>query len=95
MKINLPDDLKQFILEEVNNGHFASEEAALAEAVRLLRRQLSQRATPAAAEEKATNTAASDPLLGALRDVADDMDEIVAGAMKHREQEAWRLVQSE
>ncbi len=46
MTINLPDDLKQFIQAEVDRGHFASEEAALAEAVRLLRREGSQTVPP-------------------------------------------------
>ncbi len=83
MTINLPDDLKQFIQAEVDRGHFASEEAALAEAVRLLRREGSQTVPP--------EGSGPDPLLGAFRDAADEMDEIVAEAMKHRELEAWRL----
>jgi hypothetical protein len=33
----------------------------------------------------------SDPLLGAMSDAADEMDEIVADAMRQREQQPWRL----
>jgi Arc/MetJ-type ribon-helix-helix transcriptional regulator len=89
MTINLPDDLERFIRAEVHRGHFASEDDALAEAVRVLRRQLSQAAstTPAAAVAATT----PDPLLGAMRNAADEMDEIVAEAMRHREQQPWRL----
>jgi hypothetical protein len=33
--------------------------------------------------------------LGAMRDAANQMDEIVAEAMRHREQQPWRLSPSE
>ena len=36
MTINLPDDLERFIRAEVHSGHFASEEDAIATAIRLL-----------------------------------------------------------
>ena len=91
MTINLPDDLERFIRAEVHRGHFASEDDAIAAAVRLLRRQFSQAATPAPAACQPAATTASDPVLGALRDAADEMDEIVAEAMRHREQQPWRL----
>jgi Arc/MetJ-type ribon-helix-helix transcriptional regulator len=86
MTINLPEDLERFIRAEVHSGHFASEEQAIAEAVRLLQRQLSK---PATIKPAATTTI--DPVLGAMRDAADEMDEIVAAAMRHREQQLWRL----
>jgi Arc/MetJ-type ribon-helix-helix transcriptional regulator len=95
MTINLPDDLERFIRAEVQNGHFASEEAALAEAVRLLRRQLVQSANHLPVAEQPPLGGSTDPLLGAMRDAADEMDEIVADAMKHRENQAWRLSSSE
>jgi Arc/MetJ-type ribon-helix-helix transcriptional regulator len=95
MTIKLPDDLERFIRAEVRSGHFASEEDAIAEAVRLLKRQLIQAATttPAAGAPAAATT--PDPVLGAMRDAADEMDEIVAEAMTHREQQPWRLPPSE
>jgi hypothetical protein len=91
MTINLPDDLKHFIQAEVDNGHFASEEAALAEAVRLLRRQYSQMGPPEGTPKGTANGSGPDPLIGAFRDAAEEMDEIVEETMKHRELEAWRL----
>jgi Arc/MetJ-type ribon-helix-helix transcriptional regulator len=83
MTIKLPDDLERFIRAEVPSGHFASEEDAIAEAVRLLKRQLSQAVstTPPAGQPAAATT--PDPVLGALRDAA--------AAMRHREQQPWRL----
>lgn len=90
MTINLPEDLERFIRAEVHSGHFASEEAAIAEAVRLLKRQFGQTAAPAPAVAQPSATA-PDPVLGAMRDAADEMDEIVADAMRHREQQPWRL----
>ncbi|HWG46902.1 MAG TPA: hypothetical protein VN688_29335 [Gemmataceae bacterium] len=86
MTINLPNDLEHFIRAEVHRGQFASEDDAIAEAVRLLRRQLSQ--TP---KIKAADATAPDPVLGVMRDAADEMDEIAAAAMRHRELQPWRL----
>ena len=91
MTINLPEDLERFIRAEVHSGHFASEEDAIAEAVRLLRRQLSQAAGTASATAGAGAAMTPDPVLGAMRDAADEMDEIVSKAMTHREQQPWRL----
>jgi putative addiction module CopG family antidote len=90
MTINLPEDLERFIRAEVHSGHFASEEEAITEAVRLLKRQLSQAAAMIPAGQPTVATA-SDPVLGAVRDAADEMDEIVAEAMTHREQQPWRI----
>lgn len=95
MTIHLPDDLERFLRAEVLSGHFASEEDAIAEAVRLLRYQLSQRAIPTSAAGQHVAAKTSDPVLGAMRDAADEMDEIVAEAMRHREQQPWRLSSSE
>ena len=93
MTIHLPDDLKRFIRGEVRSGHFASEEDAIAEAVRLLQRQASQgpMQTPVASD----TIGKPDPVLGAMRDAADELDEIVAEAMRHREQQPWRIPRSE
>lgn len=91
MMIHLPDDLERFIRAEVHRGHFESEDDAVAEAVRLLRRQLSQRAMPAPAADEAVSTSTPDRVLGVMRDAADEMDDIVAEAMRHREQQPWRL----
>jgi Arc/MetJ-type ribon-helix-helix transcriptional regulator len=91
MTINLPDDLECFIRAEVHCGHFASEEDAIAEAVRLLRDQLGHKGKSIPAAGVAAFASTSDPVLGAMRDAADELDDIVAEAMKHREQQPWRL----
>jgi Arc/MetJ-type ribon-helix-helix transcriptional regulator len=51
--IHLPEDLERFVQAEVSLGHFASEEEAIAQAVRLLqqRRQLQARARPLSEDE--------------------------------------------
>jgi Arc/MetJ-type ribon-helix-helix transcriptional regulator len=89
MTIRLPEDLERFIRAEVQCGHFATEDEAIAEAVRLLRLQQSQSATTPAATNR------GDPVLGVLRDAADELDEVVAEAMSHREQQPWRLAAGE
>ena len=86
MTINLPGDLERFIQAELRSGHFASEEDAIAAAVRLLCQQLNQ-----PAPTSPTAAPAPDPVLGAMRDAADEMDEIVAEAMMGRQQQPWRL----
>jgi Arc/MetJ-type ribon-helix-helix transcriptional regulator len=45
MTIHLPDDLARYIQNEVQRGNFVSAEAAIAEAVRLLRQRLQNTAT--------------------------------------------------
>jgi Arc/MetJ-type ribon-helix-helix transcriptional regulator len=89
--INLPDDLERFLRAEVHSGHFASEDDAVAAAVRLLRCHRKQPGTMAPNADLAAAPGIPDPLLGALRDAADEMDEIVADAMRQREQQPWRL----
>jgi len=95
MTINLPDDLERFIRAEVHSGHFASEEDAIAEAVRLLRRQLAVKTGSLPSTGGTSVGSTRDPVLGAMRDTAEELDDIVAEAMKHREQQPWRLSPSE
>jgi Arc/MetJ-type ribon-helix-helix transcriptional regulator len=90
MTINLPEDLERFIRAEVHRGHFASEDDAIAEAVRLLRCQLAQTATTGMPPGPPASGGA-DPVMGAMREAADEMDEIVAETMRQREQQPWRL----
>jgi putative addiction module CopG family antidote len=87
--IHLPEDLERYVQGQVREGRFASADDAIAEAVRLLRQRNQTVATPVAA------TTAPDPVLGAMRDAADELDEIVADAMSDREQQPWRLSTSE
>ena len=90
MTIHLPDDLERFLRAEIRSGRFASEDAAIAEAVRLLRRQLTQ-AAPTTAAPGQPPAVIPDPVLGVLRDAADKVDGSVAEATTHREQQPWRL----
>ncbi len=71
MTINLPDDLERFIRAEVHSGHFASEEDAIAEAVKLLKQQLGHKEKVVPAAEGNDIVTAPDPLLGAMRESAD------------------------
>jgi Arc/MetJ-type ribon-helix-helix transcriptional regulator len=84
----LPDELERSIEAAVRSGRFASVDDAMAEAARLLLRELArgQQAHPAAG----TSDAAPDPILGLMRDDADLMDQIVADAYRQRREETWR-----
>ena len=87
MTIHLPQDLESSLRAEVSSGHFASLDDAIAEAVRLLLR-----------DHKPSQSAASPDAglgsIGAMRDDADELDEIVADAYRKR-QEPWRDISVE
>jgi Arc/MetJ-type ribon-helix-helix transcriptional regulator len=68
MTINLPDDLERFIRVEVHCGQFPSEEDVIAEAVRLLRRQLGHRRKSIPAGGVAAFASTPDPVFGAMRE---------------------------
>jgi Arc/MetJ-type ribon-helix-helix transcriptional regulator len=91
MTIHLPKDVENAINAEVLRGQFASADDAVAEIVREYFRRQEQTPTPG------TDFAAEvpDPLLGSMRDYADEMDEIVADAMKRRREEPWRALSGE
>ena len=88
MTIHLPNELEQSIQAMVHTGRFASIDDAMAEAARLLLREVKQ--TPPSA-----NATDNDPLLGSMADAADELDAIVADAMKRRREEPWRTVSVE
>jgi Arc/MetJ-type ribon-helix-helix transcriptional regulator len=91
MTIHLPNELERSIQEAVRSGRFPSVDDAMAEAARLLLRELAhgQPARPAAG----TGDAAPDPILGLMRDDAELMDEIVADTYRQRREETWREVE--
>ena len=92
MTIHLPQDVESSIQSAVQSGQFASVDDAMTAAARLLLRSLKQSpqaATPIGRETK------PDPLLGSMRDAADELDEIVAEAMKRRREEPWRAIPGE
>ena len=75
MTIHLPRELESSIQAAVHTGRFASVDDAMAEAVRLLLRELDQEHAPAGASGTAPG-----PILGLMRDDAALIDEIVADA---------------
>ncbi len=83
MMIHLPSDLENSLRTEVLSGHFPSLDEAMSEAVRLLLRNRSQRQP----ETRADTGLGS---IGAMRDAADELDEIVADAYRKRREEPWR-----
>jgi Arc/MetJ-type ribon-helix-helix transcriptional regulator len=88
MTIHLPNDLATSIQAAVSSGRFASIDDAMAEAARLLLREIAQgRQTKPAAN---TGDTSADPILGLMRDDAELMDEIVADAYRLRREETWR-----
>jgi Arc/MetJ-type ribon-helix-helix transcriptional regulator len=91
MTIHLPAELESSIQAAVQGGRFASVDDAMAEAARLLLRKIEEdRPGP-----KPSPDPSSDPLLGIWQDAADEIDEIVADAMRHRRKEPWRTIPGE
>ena len=87
MTVHLPNDLESSLEAAVHSGHFSSLDDAMAEAVRRLLRDLTaQKLRPAVSP----GSGSPDPIIGSMRDIADEMDEIVAEAMKRRREEQWR-----
>ena len=89
MTIHLPQDVERSIEATVYSGRFASVDDAMTEAARRLLRDIAQE------QSAARPTAATPPLLGAMRDDADELDQIVAEAMKRRREGPWRTITSE
>jgi Arc/MetJ-type ribon-helix-helix transcriptional regulator len=88
MTIHLPSDLENSLRAEVSSGHFASLDDAMAEAVRFLLRDRTRRQPQAR-----PNTGLGS--IGAMRDAADELDEIVADAYRKRREEPWRDISVE
>jgi Arc/MetJ-type ribon-helix-helix transcriptional regulator len=80
MTIHLPENLESPILAAVHSGRYASLDDAMAEAASMLVQRLRQ--------EQAQAQPPADPLLGAWREDADLLDEIVEHAMRVREERA-------
>ena len=90
MTINLPADLESSIQAAVRSGRFASIDDAMAEAARLLLREL-RRKQPAPPPANAGEET-PDPFLGLMRDDTELMDDIVADAYRHRREDTWREI---
>ncbi len=91
MMIHLPQDVERSIEAAVHSGRFASVDDAMAEAARLLLRELAEAGCQPNPPANANN-GATDPILGLMRDDADLMDQIVADAYRHRQEETWREI---
>jgi Arc/MetJ-type ribon-helix-helix transcriptional regulator len=87
MTIHLPPDIDKSIQAAVHRGHFASVDDAMTEAARLLLKKLEQSPQPVTP----AHGIKPDPILGSMSDHAELMDQIVEDAMRHREQQPWRL----
>jgi Arc/MetJ-type ribon-helix-helix transcriptional regulator len=84
MTIHLPEDVESSISAAVHSGHFASADELVAQAVRsFLRQQKTPQVDPGLGS------------IGAMRDAAEELDQIVADAMKHRREEKWRDISVE
>jgi Arc/MetJ-type ribon-helix-helix transcriptional regulator len=92
MTIHLPSHIESSIQAAVHSGHFASVNDAMTEAARLLLQKINQNPHTGTPTD---HTSTPDPLLGSMKDHADLMDQIVEDAMRHREQQPWRLSPSE
>jgi Arc/MetJ-type ribon-helix-helix transcriptional regulator len=88
MTIHLPPELEGSLQAAVHNGQFASLDDAMAEAARLLLRDLDRRQQ--AKPPSDANHPGPDLFLGSMRDAADELDEIVADAYRKRREETWR-----
>jgi Arc/MetJ-type ribon-helix-helix transcriptional regulator len=88
MTIHLPNDLESSLRATVQSGRFASVDEAMAEAVHLLLSELDQIERPKLSDSE--NDLGPDLVLGCMRDDTELMDEIVADANRHRQDETWR-----
>jgi Arc/MetJ-type ribon-helix-helix transcriptional regulator len=86
MTIHLPNDLESRLQAVVQNGRFASVDDAMAEAARLLLREIDQRQQVHAEGIDP----GPDPFLGSMRDAADELDQIVADVYRRRREDTWR-----
>jgi Arc/MetJ-type ribon-helix-helix transcriptional regulator len=89
MTIQLPNDLESSVRAAVHSGRFASLDGAMAEAVRLLLRELKLGQPRGNASTPGLGS------IGAMRDAADELDEIVADAYRKRREESWRDISVE
>jgi Arc/MetJ-type ribon-helix-helix transcriptional regulator len=90
--INLPEDLESSVRTEVLSGHFASADDAVAEIVRDYFRRRTGQPPVQPAPVEGTPALGS---IGAMRDAANELDEIVADAMRKRREETWRVIPGE
>jgi putative addiction module CopG family antidote len=81
MTIHLPEDLERFVHDQVQAGRYAREDDVIRDALEQVRKH-----------SQAINNAQGS--FGAMRDAADELDEVVAHAMELRKQ-PWRTLPGE
>jgi Arc/MetJ-type ribon-helix-helix transcriptional regulator len=90
MNIHLPNDLESSVKSLVQGGRFASEDELVAQAVRAFLGHQKLLMPGLATGDALHGDLGPDPLLGSMREFADDMDVIVADAYRNRREEKWR-----
>jgi Arc/MetJ-type ribon-helix-helix transcriptional regulator len=90
MTIHLPQELESSIRSLVQGGRFASEDELVAQAVRAFLGHQKFLTPGLATSDALPGELGPDPLLGSMRDFADEMDEIVANAYRNRREAQWR-----
>lgn len=81
MEIHLSEDLERFVHDQVRTGRFPSEDQVVREALERLRHQ----EQPPSSTEQALGS------IGAMRDDAELLDQVVADAMRLRRERPLRL----
>jgi Arc/MetJ-type ribon-helix-helix transcriptional regulator len=83
MNVHLSEESRRFVADQVASGRYPSEDAVLEDALVRMRQQEPQPSAP--------GVPAKDPILGMFRDDPELIDQIVAEAMRIREERPWRL----
>jgi putative addiction module CopG family antidote len=82
MTVHVPEDLERFVKQQVQLGAYPSEEEVVRVALEQLRARVPAR-TPGPGS------------IGAMRDDAELLDQVIEEAMKIREERPWRLAADE
>jgi Arc/MetJ-type ribon-helix-helix transcriptional regulator len=87
MTLQVSKDVENYINAAVQSGRYASADEMIARLVQEDARRIRQAVnSPPAQQGEVT----PDPLLGIWQDYAEEMDEIVADAYRHRREDKWR-----
>ena len=86
MEIHLPEDLERFVRDQVRTGRFPTEDDVVRDALERSRRQ---------GRETAPSSGGELGSIGAMRDDAELLDQVVADAMRIRRERPLRLAPGE